>query len=86
MAGIEQLVRRTTKAEVASVLLFTDGLANYGVTTVTALVPAMNAMLEKVRSPCTVFTFGFGADHSEKMLRSLADAARGFYYYIEVTL
>ena len=83
MAGIEQLLKRSTKAEVASVLLFTDGLANYGVTAVPQLVSAMTAMLGKVRSPCTVFTFGFGKDHSEKMLHALADAARGFYYYIE---
>lgn len=84
MAGIEQLTRRTSKAEVASVLLFTDGLANHGITSTTQMVAAMNSTLEKARGPCTVFTFGFGSDHSEKTLHALADAARGFYYYIEV--
>lgn len=86
MAGIEQLLKRTARAEVASVLVFTDGLANYGVTSAPQLVTMMSAALSKVRSPVTVFTFGFGKDHSEKMLRALADAARGFYYYIEVRM
>lgn len=84
LVGIEQLVKRTARSEVASVLLFTDGLANHGIQSSPELVTTMKTMLEKVRSPCTVFTFGYGADHSEKMLRAIADAAQGFYYYIEV--
>jgi len=32
---------------------------------------------------CTVNTFGFGSDHDAAMLKEIAQAAEGMYYYIE---
>lgn len=34
-------------------------------------------------SPMTIFTFGFGSDHNEDMLRGLADQTHGLYYYLD---
>mmetsp|Transcript_118651 Transcript_118651/g.206617 ORF Transcript_118651/g.206617 Transcript_118651/m.206617 type:complete len:276 (-) Transcript_118651:933-1760(-) len=32
---------------------------------------------------CSVFTFGFGRDHDSEMLREVADAGKGMYYFVE---
>uniref|UniRef100_A0A7S0WEN2 VWFA domain-containing protein n=1 Tax=Hemiselmis tepida TaxID=464990 RepID=A0A7S0WEN2_9CRYP len=67
---------------VRSVFLFTDGLANEGVTETGRLVAMLRKALDK--SPrVRVFTFGFGEDHSPQMLKALAEAGSGTYYYIE---
>jgi len=49
---------------VASTLLFTDGLANHGVTSTDAIVKSMGAVED-----FTVHTFGFGTDHDANMLK-----------------
>lgn len=64
-----------------AVLLFTDGIANHGIRETDALREAVQgAIAEKSTS---VFTFGFGADHNEDMLRSVAQTASGLYYYVQ---
>jgi len=87
---------RTPKGEKAdeakrtrAVMLFTDGLANEGIRDTTQLVAAVNGALTaasaRLQGPISLFTFGFGADHNEDCLRSLAAAsgATGLYYYVE---
>jgi len=84
LSGIDTLLNQaksvgttTTRA----VLVFTDGLANQGITQHDQMREAVkNAIGDK---QCTLFTFGFGADHSEDLLRSLAESTNGIYYYIE---
>jgi len=36
-----------------------------------------------IKGASTIFSFGFGDDHDPKMLKAIADAGRGLYYYIE---
>ena len=67
---------------VRSVFLFTDGQANEGVVDKAKLVSMVQKMVD-VKHPVRVHTFGFGSDHSEEMLSSLAEAGCGSYYYIE---
>ena len=64
-----------------AVLLFTDGIANNGITDSAGIVAAAHGAM--VASPMTVFTFGFGGDHTESLLRSLAEDTNGLYYYVD---
>jgi len=63
-----------------AVLLFTDGIANNGIREPTAIVAAAQGAMEA--APCTIFTFGFGSDHTEDLLRSLAESTNGLYYFV----
>lgn len=71
-----------------AVMLFTDGLANEGIRDTTALVAAVNGALTaastKLGGPISFCTFGFGADHNEDCLRTLATSSGpgGLYYYV----
>merc|ERR1719487_16993 len=67
---------------VRSVFLFTDGQANEGVTDKAKLVSMVQKMVDAKR-PVRVHTFGFGSDHCEELLSSLAEAGSGNYYYID---
>eukprot|EP00656_Telonema_subtile_P001231 TRINITY_DN10572_c0_g2_i2.p1 TRINITY_DN10572_c0_g2~~TRINITY_DN10572_c0_g2_i2.p1 ORF type:complete len:551 (+),score=157.79 TRINITY_DN10572_c0_g2_i2:117-1769(+) len=69
----------------SSVLLFTDGHANRGVTEAEKLTECMRGAIEAtsmVTAP-SVFTFGFGVDHDANMLRAISDQGNGLYYFIE---
>jgi len=66
-------------------LLFTDGLANAGLSRVDEITAAMENPLALIRAQtknCSVFSFGFGADHDENMLRKIAETGNGMYYFI----
>ena len=65
-----------------SLLLFTDGQANAGITDSGAMVEAAQALL-KDHPALAIFTFGYGGDHDENTLRGLAEASRGLFYFIE---
>mmetsp|Transcript_12634 Transcript_12634/g.24543 ORF Transcript_12634/g.24543 Transcript_12634/m.24543 type:complete len:490 (+) Transcript_12634:3-1472(+) len=65
-----------------SVFLFTDGLANEGITATSELVAALGQRLDS--SPrVRVYTFGFGSDHSPELLAELARVGAGTYYFME---
>ena len=70
------------KDAVRSVFLFTDGIANVGLCDPEALVMATKKRLD-FNTSVRIFTFGFGSDHSEKLLSEIAAAGSGQYYYIE---
>jgi hypothetical protein len=40
---------------------------------------------EDLPLPCTINTFGFGADHDATLLKKIADHGQGIYYYIDST-
>merc|ERR1719473_1500576 len=63
-----------------SLLLFTDGKANAGITDGGAIVAAAQALL-KDHPALAIFTFGYG-DHDEDALRGLAEASRGLFYFV----
>jgi len=79
--GLKLADSRQNPADVCSVLLFTDGLANEGISDKDALTAALAKRMET--SKTSVFTFGFGSDHDASMLQSLAQVGRGIYYFIE---
>lgn len=83
LQGIDLLQSTPVPADgsTRAVLLFTDGIANNGITGSRELLDAARGAM--AGSPMTLFTFGFGADHNENMLRSLAEATNGLYYYLE---
>jgi len=64
-----------------SLLLFTDGHANAGITNGDEMVAAAQALLQD-HPALAIFTFGYG-DHDENALRALAEASRGLFYFIE---
>lgn len=68
---------------VESVLLFTDGKANVGITDTPTNERATRSMLTQIGRQTCVFTFGYGGEHDANMLRAIADAGSGLYYYIE---
>jgi Mg-chelatase subunit ChlD len=83
MEGLRLIPNEIGNETVVSTLLLTDGLANHGIRTANGIV----AMIRKAQSQgigrCTVNTFGFGSDHDAAMLKEIAQAAEGMYYYIE---
>eukprot|EP00026_Physarum_polycephalum_P006277 Phypoly_transcript_06319.p1 GENE.Phypoly_transcript_06319~~Phypoly_transcript_06319.p1 ORF type:complete len:536 (+),score=103.31 Phypoly_transcript_06319:136-1743(+) len=83
LKGIEELMHRTHKNEVASIMLFTDGQANVGLTKTPEIVKAIGVNLENVDTACSIFSFGYGQDHDENMLKEIAEAGKGLYYFIE---
>jgi Mg-chelatase subunit ChlD len=81
--GFEQIKRRIDPRDVASILLFTDGLANVGVTDTKSIVAGTEKYLQQIGKAVSIFTFGFGGDHDANMLRSIAEAGNGLYYYLQ---
>jgi len=77
--GIETIKQRGgDKNSVSSVLIFTDGLANHGVTTTTGILEKMGTDIG-----CTVHTFGFGKDHDANMLKAISDRGNGVYFFLK---
>jgi len=62
--------KRKECAEVCSVLLFTDGLANEGVKNIDEIKKIMSKSIESMEKRTSVYTFGFGKDHDGNMLKS----------------
>jgi len=87
LQGLSEAISDPDLAEpgrTSSVLLFTDGLANRGLTDSAKIAECMKGALEDCSdNQPSVFTFGFGEDHDAEMLRTIADVGEGLYYYIE---
>jgi Mg-chelatase subunit ChlD len=81
--GLQVIKNRIAPSEVTSLLLFTDGLANAGLTKSEQIVPAVQKILQEIGKAVSVFTFGFGSDHDGNMLRAISEAGTGLYYYLE---
>ena len=84
LKGINIMRNRTVKADVASVLLFTDGIANKGITDTAGILTAMQNVLGG-QNAFTVNTFGFGSDHNADMLKEISRVGNGLFYYIKST-
>lgn len=83
LKGYKILSERKDAPEISSLLLFTDGLANYGLTKTHEIVNAVTKIQESMKSKVSLFTFGFGKDHDANMLKPIAEAGRGMYYFLE---
>ena len=84
LKGIETIQRgmKNSEADVKSVLLLTDGLANQGITGSQSIVAAVKGALEMTKG-VKFYTFGFGSDHDEKLLKDLSEITQSSYYFIE---
>ena len=84
LSGMNIMRNRTVKADVASVLLFTDGIANSGITDTAGILTAMDNVF-RGHNTFTVNTFGFGSDHNAFMLKEISRVGNGLFYYIQTT-
>lgn len=66
---------------VSTIMIFTDGLSNTGLTG-KAFSDSLKDMI--IPSGLTINTFGYGLDHDSKMLQNISFSSKGgVYYYIE---
>ena len=80
LAGISEVRKEFEQKRINRVLLLTDGMANVGVTNPKSLA---NLAGEVASSGITLSTFGLGDDFQEDLLKSMAEAGKGNFYYIE---
>jgi Ca-activated chloride channel family protein len=80
LKGCEQVAEHLGKDAVGRILLLTDGLANQGITSVEQL--EHHARQLRARGIHTS-SFGVGADFNEELLRRMAAAGGGNFYFIE---
>lgn len=80
--GYNIMKKRKVQTEISSILVFTDGLANYGLTKTIQILDAMEK-IQEMKQKLSLFTFGFGKDHDPNMLKPIAEAGRGLYYFLE---
>lgn len=80
-AGCDQLAAHLGAGQVGRCLLLTDGQANVGIADPAELA-ALAGAARKDRRIATS-TFGVGEDFDERLLRGMADASGGRFYYIE---
>lgn len=79
LEGIAQIKTQRAEGQIRQVLLLTDGMANRGVTTSTA----MRRIAEKAQADgIGLSTLGCGTEFNEKRLTELAAAGGGRYTYI----
>lgn len=67
------------KTSLNRMILFTDGRANIGLTTSEGFLKLVFDRPEGL----SISTFGYGEDHDENLLKSIADNGRGNFYYIK---
>lgn len=79
---LKEPVAPPAKGTVSAVWLFTDGRANCGITDTPGIIRAMQERMSGLQAT-SVFTFGYGRDHNEAMLRAISEAASGMYYFID---
>ena len=81
LAGCNQLTAHLGAQQVGRCLLLTDGQANVGIQD-PAELGGLAATARKTARVATS-TFGVGEDFDERLLRGMADASGGRFYYIE---
>lgn len=82
LKGFEQLKSlEMAKDSIYRMLLFTDGQANMGLITVEQFKEMVDKQIDK--TPITISCFGYGVDHDEALLRNIADAGKGNFYFIK---
>jgi hypothetical protein len=80
-AGCEQLGAHLGAGQVGRCLLLTDGQANVGIADPGELAALAGAARKERRIATS--TFGVGEDFDERLLRGMADASGGRFYFIE---
>ena len=80
MRGCEQIALHQAHVGINRCLLLTDGLANHGTTSHDELVRIAGDLASR---GVQTTTFGVGADFDERLLRDMAQAGQGHFYFIE---
>ena len=81
LKGIDELNGTPgTPGATRAILLFTDGIANGGIREPSDVAEAIAGAMRGQRSK--VFTFGFGDDAEEEMLKTIAETTEGQYYHV----
>ena len=80
MHGCEQIALHQIREGTNRCLLLTDGLANRGTTAHDELVRIAGDLAGR---GVQTTTFGVGADFDERLLRDMAEAGQGHFYFIE---
>ena len=81
LKGIDELNGTpSTPGATRAILLFTDGIANGGIREPSDVAEAIAGAMAGHRSK--VFTFGFGDDAEEEMLKTIAETTEGQYYHV----
>lgn len=80
MRGCEQIALQLKPEQVNRCLLLTDGLANNGVTAHDELVRIAGDLAGR---GVQTTTFGVGVDFDERLLRDIAEAGQGHFYFME---
>jgi Ca-activated chloride channel family protein len=76
----EQLIGAKTPQHLSRVIVLTDGEANEGITEYGDII----ALARDLRAKgMTVSTVGLGIEYNEELMRGIAKATRGNYYYID---
>eukprot|EP01126_Amoeba_proteus_P051899 TRINITY_DN6231_c0_g1_i1.p1 TRINITY_DN6231_c0_g1~~TRINITY_DN6231_c0_g1_i1.p1 ORF type:complete len:421 (-),score=94.61 TRINITY_DN6231_c0_g1_i1:112-1374(-) len=81
--GLDLIRKRSGGNDVCSILLFTDGVANVGLTKPEQIKRAVHGVLNQLSSPCSIFTFGYGEEPDPAYLREISDEGNGVFYQIE---
>lgn len=77
--GLAVLEQRRQRNKVSTILLLTDGQDG----STRAALPALIKRAAQIG--CSVYGFGFGADHDADLLREISEHARTPYTYVETT-
>ena len=80
LRGCEQVGLHLADEQLGRCLLLTDGLANAGITNHAEILEHVTALRAR---QVTTTTFGVGADFDEVLLRRMAEAGGGNFYFIE---
>lgn len=80
LQGAEQIQGSLQPDSIGRSLLLTDGLANQGITDRAELIRLAGALHVQGISTST---FGVGEDFDERLLRGMADASAGNFYFLE---
>lgn len=81
--GVDQQIDGdTSKRSVKSVIMLTDGVANRGITDITAIKDKLAQELGARDAPI-VYALGFGTDHDSEFLEEIARTGEGSYVFIE---
>lgn len=80
LEGFTQAKVHYNKDEINRVILFSDGLANVGVSDNESIQKMAHNKLEE--TGISLSTFGIGADYNEQLMTHLAEYGNGNYYFI----
>ncbi len=77
-AGVREIQRSSNEQRIDRIILLTDGMPNYGMTS----TPQLSDLVRRhQREGMTLTAIGFGLHYNEDLMAAMADAGAGNYYY-----